>query len=1506
MVAMNDNELRSDHSGVPEPVAIVGMACTFAKAPDLATYWHNIIHKVDAIEPVPENRWDSSRFYDPDTTDGTKIYARRGGYLPSPMPFEPIRFGIMPKAVQGGEPDQFLVLKTAADALQDAGIEPGPAHERTEFILGRGAYLSAGGFNLLQRSFVVRQTVDIIGQLHPDMSSQDLQTLAQRLAASLLPFEAETAPSVMPNISAGRVANRMDFMGPNFVIDAACASSLFAVATAVANLRSGQSDLALAGGVHIFNNVPFLSVFCSLGAMSRQDQIRPFDKDADGLLPGEGVGVVVLKRHADAVRDGDRIYALIKGVGSSSDGRATSVAAPSPSGAALALERAYRVADISPDTVDLIEAHGTATLAGDASEIEALSRVFGPRDAAAARHCALGSVKSMIGHTMPASGIAGLIKTALAIYHKVLPPTLHCREPHPKFKLEQTPFYINTETRPWFKTKPGLPRRAGVNAFGFGGVNAHVVLEECAAAGDVETSPSGPAWDAALFLFSADSQAGLAERCADALATLSQNPDMDVTGWSKDLVQAFSPLAHRIAFISESSEDLTKKLTYAFEKLNSGKCRKIKDVKGIYYFSEPLGKTGKVAFMFPAEGSPYPDMLRDLCLHFPQVRDVFAEVDAVIAARSQRKPFLPSQFVFQPTLLTASEQQALTDELWKVDSGLQAILGASLGMHALLDHFGIRPDMVVGHSAGEYTAWIASGILDRKQFYGHQEAIARIYTDHPCPVETRMAAVAASIDRIGPIMQQVPGRIYISNDNCPHQVVVLGEVEAMTRFCALLKERNILYADLPSSEVHHTPLASHHADMIMAAFACMGTCASRMPIYSAITAGVYPQDRQEVLRLMVQYWLQPLRFRQTVEAMHDDGARIFIEVGPGSNLSGFVDDTLRGRPCMTVIANSSRRSGIAQFCHLLGMLVAQHVDVRLDAYQPPGRLGLQGKNDDAELSGEKRKKAVLHLDLGLTELRLAPADVAATVKALGRRDTVTAKASAPARGQADPAPVTADPAPTPSSPLPAERMMNRYRDNVSGAMSLEKQMSSRLVNGRPGPAADVGLPPMVDRIILDESPERCHVRRTITLAKDRFLLDHPFGGRASDADPALLPLIVTPMTLNMEMMLETAALLAPDRVPVEIRSVKANRWVEVDEQKGATLDARGYRSSENQVRVQLVDTAASSYPCAEAEVVLGKQFPPSAMGEPISVHNIDKEAATRAKEIYSGKWMFHGPAFQTIAALSRTGPRQMEACLYTADNHPQGSSGVFSRWSAHPMILDACAQLTGYWAQRALNEKFITFPAGVKSIRFFAPSPGPGQLLRCRVQVNVIDDHFVQSDIEIINADGRRWAVVSGWTHRRFDLPETYYRFWRFPREYMASDQIDIKEQPVPTVRCRAGYHSDLNQTIWKKVIAMHYLNREERQVYGRKVAEKDNDNQWLVERIAAKDAVRHYLKQQYHFRLLPADINILPTPSGHYTPRWPGDAAIGPGMELMVKHKDQFAEAAVAEVIRQEKKSHG
>jgi len=956
-----DQTSSGEKSSRREDVAIIGMACVYPGAADLQTYWHNILAKKDSIIDVPPGRWDAELYFSEQADDLNKVYCKRGGYLDEFMTFDPAQYGVMPRGVEGGEPDQFLILQVVHEALKDAGYLDRPVNNhRTEFILGRGNYLGVGASNLIQRSIVTEQTLKILKDIQPDLTKEELAEIRRELLASLPRFSADSAPAFIPNLTTGRVANRLDFMGPNFTVDAACASSLIATDIGVQDLINRRCDLAITGGVHIFANVPFLLIFCAFQAMSLSSCIRPFDKDADGTLPGEGAGVVVLKRLTDAQRDGDRIYAIIKGIGVSSDGRAVSVVAPRLEGEELALRRAYEYAGISPRTIRLIEAHGVGTPVGDVIEVQAMRRVFGERDESGPR-CALGTVKSMIGHAMPAAGVAGLIKAALALYHKILPPTINCQTVNPKLEIEKTPFYLNTETRPWIHGEKDFPRRAAVNAFGFGGINAHLILEEYVSSNQ-ETEkiekgtegirlsmPSTPRfWETEVFVFSGQSRQELIQQIESIQRFLGQNPRTQLLdlAYSLNTKLGFEP--YRLATVASSVDDLIQKIAYARQRLADSECHQIKDLKGIYFFETPLiapnphrGK-GKLAFLFPGEGAQYVNMLADLCMYFPQVRSCFDRGDQILLEQGQKD--LPSYNIFPPPFFSEQERALAERRLWRMDRATEAVLTSNLAMHTLLSCLDIKPDQMVGHSAGEWSAMVFSGIIDPEEFLRNTGRLNQIYRKlslDPTIPKATLIAVGTGLDQVKPILDQINERqkdkkgmkkqssersiLYVADDNCPHQVIIAGEEGIAQEAMVCLRAKAIPFEKLPFDRGYHTPLFAPICSHLREYFSSFSISAPRTEIYSCTTMSPYPKEPQEILELAVKTWIMPVAFRQTIENMYNSGTRIFIEVGPRGNLTAFVEDILRGKPHLAIASNVMRRSGITQLNHLVGLLSAQGI-----------------------------------------------------------------------------------------------------------------------------------------------------------------------------------------------------------------------------------------------------------------------------------------------------------------------------------------------------------------------------------------------------------------------------------------------------------------------------------------------------------------------------------------------------------------------------------------------------
>ncbi|MFO0908889.1 MAG: beta-ketoacyl synthase N-terminal-like domain-containing protein [Isosphaeraceae bacterium] len=950
--------------GRPLEIAIVGMGCRFPGSEDVGAYWKNIHTRRDCTGPVPSDRWDSGVFYDPANPSNDRVTCERGGFLASPIPFDPARHGVMPLAVEGGEPEQFLVLETARAALEDAGYADGLCpSQRVEVVVGRGNYFNRGNLTRLQHGRIVAQTLGVLRALHPEWTEADLDAVRADLKSSLPPFEAGTVAAQLTNSTSGRVADRLDFSGVNYVVDAASASSLVAVDLAARSLVEGRCDVAVVGGVYVAVDVDFYQVFSLLDALSRSGQAQPFGAGADGMIPGEGVGVVVLKRRADAEAAGDRIYALIQGVGLSSDGRGAGLAAPSAKGHARAMRRAYRQAGIDPATVELVEGHGLGVPAADRAELRALRAVF-PRPERGKR--TLGAVSSIIGHAMPAAGMAALIKTALALHHRVLPPTGNGEMPHPLLADDSAPFALGKETRPWIHGDRSHPRRAGVNAFGFAGVNGHAVLEEHAPSADGVSAGWLLDWETEAILLSAPDRQGLIARLRDLASWLSTGRNAEVS--LKDLAATLNcgqtPQRARVGLVVASVDDLRARLDWLLERLADPACTSIRDARGTFYWDAPFTRDGgKVALLYPGEGGQYRGMLADLCPHFPELRRVLDTADRI--ALERKSPQLPSELLYGET--------AAEDGLWAIESAVNVVLSAQWGVHHVLMSLGITPDVVAGHSSGEILALAAAGVIRTDEdlenrlgalgaLFGDLEAAGKVPS-------AKLLAIAAPREKVEAALRELGlgEQVIVAMDNCPHQVVVAGGDVAVDSALSALRGRGLLCEVLPFDRAYHTPAFGATIEPIRAFFDDVPIASQRLPIYTCATAGPMPNDLESMRILAVDQWVRPVQFRATIEALHAAGVRVFVEVGARGNLTGYVDDILRNAPHFAISASIPRRSGVTQLNHLVAALYAQGVALRPDALytrRRPKPVDLTRNMPDP--------RPVMELKLGFPEMRVSP------------------------------------------------------------------------------------------------------------------------------------------------------------------------------------------------------------------------------------------------------------------------------------------------------------------------------------------------------------------------------------------------------------------------------------------------------------------------------------------------------------------------------------------------------
>jgi len=1416
-------------------IAIIGMACVLPGAPDVRRYWENILHKVNSISDAPPE-WEAELFYEQDTKADDRTYCKRGGFLGKLAQFDPFSFGIMPNAVDGGEPDHYMALQASQDALNDCGpLDLEAVKQRTAVIIGRGTYVNRGNAAALQQGVMVESILRILRQLHPEHTDAELAEIKKRIKSTLPPFNADTSSGLVPNIITGRIANRLDLMGPNYLIDAACASSLVAVEMAARELRTGNCDLALAGGVNSNTSPVLMMIFSQLGALSHRGQLSSFDKDADGTLLGEGVGMVVLKRLAEAERDGNHIYAVLKNTGIASDGRATHVLAPRLEGEELALRRAYEPVEIDPLTVGLLEAHGTGTPVGDVVEVEALRSVFPPRQTESPR-CALGSVKSMISHTVPAAGVAGLIKAALALHHKVLPPTL-CENPNPKLQLEKTNFYINTETRPWIHGSSKTPRRAGVNAFGFGGINAHAILEEYT--GPNQAPWMQRDWDSELFVFSGDSRAAVAEDAQQALQLLRAGGDalsLKNLAWTLNCNRPLGPV--RMSVVGLSHTDLIAKLERAIKRLGDEKTRNIKEIEGIYHFKEPLGLNGKLAFLFPGEGSQYRNMLGDLCIHFPEVRQVFDLMDR--AYENHPRDYLPSDVIFPPPLGSPSQER-----LYNMDSGAETVFCANQALYALIEKLGIRPDAMVGHSTGEHSALLASRVVEVaddeeliRHILGVYEVFDKLNSTSDIPEAVLLAVAGADHAFLEQQVAASDGELYIALDNCVHQVVLCGHESVIDRLVTMLTPKGAICQKLPFARAYHTPWFEVFSKPLKQHFDRLRIGNAQTALYSCVTAGPYPHDPEEIRALAAVQWSSTVRFRETIEGMHRDGVRLFLEIGPRSNLTGFTDDVLRSKPHAAIPSNVQHRSGIVQLHHMLGQLVAHGLNPKLEY--------LYARRAPRPVSEKIKPRRSLALGTGLQPARL-PAGFKL--------------AKPPATSQ--PPPVTAAAALAPTDPRTA--LMQEHLSMMEQLVQTQQEVMAAYLVGRAStPAAGLQTrSPFFHDVVENVPGVRAVALHRFSAEREIIFHDHALGRNVSSEDPSLLGLTLVPLTVTMEMLAEGGALLEPNKVLAGMRDIRASRWITL-EKPDYTIEATAKQTGPGKVHVALREAGAAGTLrpiLAEAVAVFAASYPDSGPPRAFALEN-EKRSAWIPEQLYR-TGMFHGSLMQGAKSVERAGRNGTSATLEALPHSQLFTDNPRPAFLFDPVLLDAAGQVVAYWFWEAIEKGTDLFPYRVGAFHCYASAPPTGTLLECRVVRRFESDAVIHSDIEVLDRAGKVYYRLDNWETRRFPQPPRFLRLRIDPRGTYISTPW---KEPVTGRRGVAGCRVEglpqafleSSHSVWLKTLAYLVLNRREREVWDGMQATAKERYDWLLGRCAAKDAVRMLIQERFGEQLCAADVEIV------------------------------------------------
>ena len=888
-----------------EPLAIVGMSCLFPKAQSLQDYWANIKEKADCIKEVPETHWKANDYYDADKKCPDHVYTTNGGFL-DPVDFNPAEWGIAPTDLDSIDTSQLLSLVVAKGALADAGYANKDFdRDNTSVILGLTGCLEL----VIPLGARLGHPYWRKAMLHAGIDENITNEVMDSIGKCYVGWQENSFPGLLGNCAAGRVANRLNLGGTNCVVDAACGSSLGALNMAAMELWTGKADMAITGGVDTFNDIFMFMCFCKTPALSKTGHARPFSADNDGTILGEGIGMIVLKRLSDAERDGDRIYACINAVGTSSDGKGKALYAPSVPGQVKALKRAYEQSGIDPHDISMIEAHGTGTGAGDKVEVDALKEVYGV-SSTNRPWCALGSVKSQIGHTKAAAGSANIIKAAMALYNKVIPPTIKVSQPAASLIGEDIPFYLPNQPRPWI-TDEGKTRHAALSSMGFGGSNFHVILSE------YKSEKAEYDWERNVELMTiSGNDASEVKNKLQALKT-----SKEIRRFAAEARKSFNTSDKaRLAFVIDSNTDIEKLIIDISNKLDTCENKDFTLPNGACFST--MTEQGKIGILFPGQGSQYPGMALSLMCTSPAAFNTLARADKQIGKLDEAGNHL-ADFIY-PRPNYNAEKDALNAELLKATDIAQPSLGAiSIGMYKTLRDFGLQPSGFAGHSYGELVSLCAAGLFDSDALSLISRKRGQLMAQGTGD-RGGMIAVIGERSSVEAVMSEEKLDLVVANHNSNKQVVLSGKTSEVERAKDVFKARKIKATVLNVAGAFHSKFVADAAKPFYEYLKDFEFGRLNYPVYANTTAEEYPTNVEEARKLLGNQLANQVRFVEIIKKMYADGIRTFIEVGPGAVLSGLIKNILDTTDYKVITMDSSKgkNSSVVDFGRALAQLAA--------------------------------------------------------------------------------------------------------------------------------------------------------------------------------------------------------------------------------------------------------------------------------------------------------------------------------------------------------------------------------------------------------------------------------------------------------------------------------------------------------------------------------------------------------------------------------------------------------
>ena len=941
-----------------EPIAVIGLAAMMPDAEDLQSFWQNIIDSHVSIKEIREGRWPGpvDHFWmegKPGDVAHGYTYAKIGAFIEG-YEFDWRRWRQPPGTIPQIDPCQLWAVSVSAAAIEQAGYGEG----EKEFPRERAGVVFAnalGGENRNMSNIRVwsNHTAEL-AKSH-GMPSSSKEAFMDAMNEHSPKVDEDTMPGELANVVSGRVANLLDLQGPNHAMDAACASSMAAVMDACRLLQTRQADVMLAGATDRTMDPATYAKFSAIGALSPTHS-TPFDARANGFVMGEGAGVMVLKRLRDAIADDDTIHAVIRGIGGSSDGRGKGITAPSQRGQIQAIARAYNQAGYPASTVELVEAHGTSTKVGDATELSTLTRLW--TDAASGDNVAVGSIKSQIGHLKAAAGIAGIIKSVMALHHRTIPPSAGFETPNPTVDWKNIPFFVPTSPLEW-PNPESHPRRAGVSAFGFGGTNFHIALEgyepdyhrsmaedwqqrwnayskstSNSARSILDSSAKASltheelrAIEGGLLLLSGSSIDELVSQL-DSISFNGPNFDDDPRGvrLSVELQSASTSFDQnqtcRFALIATSWSEFEKRKALALKSLADPQKWGFLQAQGILVSDQPpMPSEAKIAHMYPGQGSQYVGMTFDLHQRYTPVQEVWKASDSTMVEVLDGETL--SSFVLRSGLSDA-ERKTAEHKLKQTEYTQPAMLTADLAIEHALNAYGHKPDMVAGHSLGEYAALMVSGILDMDGAL--RAAAARGTEMGSVEIDDKglMASVTAPYEDVERILEAESGYVIAANKNSPKMTVIAGETEAVQNAMKVFENEGFNCVPLATSHAFHSSIVAPANEPLYRFLSSLEINWPSIPITANVDGTFYPSDGPDasegILSKLAPQMASSVEWTSQINTMYEAGARIFLEVGPKRALTMFASQILENHPHLALMTNHPKQGGIASFLTAIGGL----------------------------------------------------------------------------------------------------------------------------------------------------------------------------------------------------------------------------------------------------------------------------------------------------------------------------------------------------------------------------------------------------------------------------------------------------------------------------------------------------------------------------------------------------------------------------------------------------------